>query len=659
MYIGWLPEYFRSWQHTHARVAFVGTLIRKLLMFWPRAVTWLWASLALALFALVTTIVFIRLDFPSAPPGDSWYYLFVAFGQAIDFMLLDAGATLPAGWQGGLIRILELGLIFTLAVGPAIAVNRARIVYAATRRGPHYLIIGDGGMAEQVARARSGPKAASIQLSPKGQLEVRKYGVIAPLSDYPLAAQPVHTSVVDQDDLLNYRIARADNYHAIRFVQLSHPALRRRLSSELRVRKRRPVLFGQAELLARMSLRLHPPNWIVQDSPLQIVILGWGIGAMTLLIALLRSCHFASVSRPEIRLLCRSPDLAEAEFLSEQAALLDYYPASFEACDTTEPGRLLNALERSELPSMIYLSHGDGAELLSCADALAECQATDCRLAVPVQVMTPEQPPELFEELRDKTSNLPWFRINSLDLTTVGDELEIQSRLDRLAVRIHENYYAERLSSGERPGDRPSVVHWGDLHESYREENRAQADHHWIKLRELGIEAIERHSCSGEGINLDGLSDESLERLAIAEHDRWVCSRLSSGWRYSSERDDTRLRHPDLVPWENLSEEVKEYDRQAIRSLGDVFNSAGLVLRAYRVEFGASDTDPAPRLVAEDLPDGLAPRLVCIDVGDQPAGDTDPFDSFLLIRAQPDQTRDLMESRLTSTWLAAFESSHA
>ena len=50
---------------------------------------------------------------------------------------------------------------------------------------------------------------------------------------------------------------------------------------------------------------------------------------------------------------------------------------------------------------------------------------------------------------------------------------------------------------------------------------------------------------------------------AIAEnvHDVWAQGRLSEGWTYGPQRDDTHLRHPDLVPYCALPESEKEYDR--------------------------------------------------------------------------------------------------
>jgi hypothetical protein len=53
------------------------------------------------------------------------------------------------------------------------------------------------------------------------------------------------------------------------------------------------------------------------------------------------------------------------------------------------------------------------------------------------------------------------------------------------------------------------------------------------------------------------------ELLARNAHDLWAQQRLAGGWRYGPERNDTRKEHPCLVPYEQLPESEKEYDRKA------------------------------------------------------------------------------------------------
>ena len=52
------------------------------------------------------------------------------------------------------------------------------------------------------------------------------------------------------------------------------------------------------------------------------------------------------------------------------------------------------------------------------------------------------------------------------------------------------------------------------------------------------------------------------ELLAKNAHDHWAKKRLAEGWQHGPNRDDARKEHPNLIPYEALSESEKEYDRQ-------------------------------------------------------------------------------------------------
>lgn len=51
------------------------------------------------------------------------------------------------------------------------------------------------------------------------------------------------------------------------------------------------------------------------------------------------------------------------------------------------------------------------------------------------------------------------------------------------------------------------------------------------------------------------------EDLARNTHDVWAVGRIRDGWTYGATRNDDKKEHPCLVPYEELSEEEKEYDR--------------------------------------------------------------------------------------------------
>lgn len=55
---------------------------------------------------------------------------------------------------------------------------------------------------------------------------------------------------------------------------------------------------------------------------------------------------------------------------------------------------------------------------------------------------------------------------------------------------------------------------------------------------------------------------ESLvEEMAKNVHEVWAQTRISQGWSFGEERNDAAKKHPCLVPYEELCEEEKTYDR--------------------------------------------------------------------------------------------------
>ncbi|MDR1055817.1 MAG: Ryanodine receptor Ryr [Prevotellaceae bacterium] len=64
-----------------------------------------------------------------------------------------------------------------------------------------------------------------------------------------------------------------------------------------------------------------------------------------------------------------------------------------------------------------------------------------------------------------------------------------------------------------------------------------------------------------DGIELSSELTELTEAMAKNIHEVWAAGRIAEGWGYGNERTDKEKLHPGLVPYEELSEQEKEYDR--------------------------------------------------------------------------------------------------
>lgn len=54
---------------------------------------------------------------------------------------------------------------------------------------------------------------------------------------------------------------------------------------------------------------------------------------------------------------------------------------------------------------------------------------------------------------------------------------------------------------------------------------------------------------------------ELTEKIAEQVHDVWSAGRIAEGWIYGEERNDKNKTHPCLVPYSDLPESEREYDR--------------------------------------------------------------------------------------------------
>lgn len=69
-------------------------------------------------------------------------------------------------------------------------------------------------------------------------------------------------------------------------------------------------------------------------------------------------------------------------------------------------------------------------------------------------------------------------------------------------------------------------------------------------------------------VELPDYLTELREAIAENAHDIWAEVRLKEGWSYGPKRDDDAKQNPCLVPYHDLPESEKEYDREmAMRTI--------------------------------------------------------------------------------------------
>jgi hypothetical protein len=80
-------------------------------------------------------------------------------------------------------------------------------------------------------------------------------------------------------------------------------------------------------------------------------------------------------------------------------------------------------------------------------------------------------------------------------------------------------------------------------------------------------------------IELDDALSELVELLAENAHEIWAHQRMTDGWSFGSERCDASRCHPCLIPYSELPESEKAYDRQAVIGTVRAVLALGFVIR--------------------------------------------------------------------------------
>lgn len=183
------------------------------------------------------------------------------------------------------------------------------------------------------------------------------------------------------------------------------------------------------------------------------------------------------------------------------------------------------------------------------------------------------------------TSDRLWSRFKRL-LPTPADSATLQSFLrpashlldDRtrelIAEHIHLGHSEERRS--QLAVEDPALESWEHLDETLRQSNRGQADDIGAKLEMIGCDIVTADSPPREPFTF---TEAEIELLAEREHGRWNAERLISGWRWAPTKSVPARLSPYIVTWECLPDDVKEWDRQAVRRIPQRLAEVGLEIR--------------------------------------------------------------------------------
>ncbi|MFC2035689.1 HD domain-containing phosphohydrolase [Chloroflexota bacterium] len=158
----------------------------------------------------------------------------------------------------------------------------------------------------------------------------------------------------------------------------------------------------------------------------------------------------------------------------------------------------------------------------------------------------------------DSFSNL--FRERGLPISQLVPDV-----IETIARAIHADYLRSQRESVN--SEDPSLAQWNKLPNYLKESNRQQAEHIMKKLNRIGCTV---HKVTDLDIQRMVFIEDEVEIMAEMEHQRWNSERLFNGWELSERRDVIARTSPYLVPWIELTDDVKEQDRQMVRNIPEL-----------------------------------------------------------------------------------------
>lgn len=490
-------------------------------------------------------------------------------------------------WRFAVGRWTALATLFGAALFALAALLRERVALAVARFvRQEVVVIGSNGLAVRAFGMAFAAKQSVLWLgaSRLGAESARSIALPWPPEDRARtvadhAGDAGHVLVAVDDDAEALVLGRAARRAAPRaLITLLMEDTQLAMAAAAALDEPNTRVLSVASVAARMLAIDHPPFLIAKDlghPRIHAVIVGFGQTGQAVARDLIVNCRTTYLGRPRITVIDPQARALEG-VMRVQAPELDacadiHFIAGRIGSEAIEPDAegLAEAIAVGGPVTCAYV----------CQHVDADAWASAAMLQALLRNADLNQPP-IFVRLRGTATiwnpTVDEQGLNALipfgDLDGVLFACEFLSNAPDRAARAFSEAYRASLTPTERddPSNR-AVRPWPQLPETFRQANRDAVAHMPAKMASAGIDPKFWRGMDGaptpDPASRLFSNDAECERLAELEHERWNAQRRMDGWRWADlpRKDEARRLHPSLVPYEALSDEVKEFDRVYIR----------------------------------------------------------------------------------------------